>query len=70
MSIADKLIQITENLKKIYDKGYEDGSQNSSSGGWDEGYWSGYEEGWSNGYWSGYDDAYNEMNGGGRRRGC
>jgi len=25
MSIADKLIQITENLKKIYDKGYQDG---------------------------------------------
>ena len=69
MSIADKLIQITENLKKIYDKGFQDGSQNGSSGSWDEGYWSGYDEGWSSGYWSGYDDAYNEINGGGEEEG-
>jgi len=58
MSIADKLIQITENLKKIYDKGFQDGSQGSSDGEYSDGYNQGYSEGWDSGYWAGYDEGY------------
>ena len=70
MSIADKLIQITENLKKIYDKGFQDGSKGSNSdGNYSDGYNQGYSEGWDSGYWAGYDDAWNEINGGGEEEG-
>lgn len=55
MSISEKLILITENLKTMADM---IGQGGGSFTDWDDAYNQGYSEGWDSGYWQGYDEGY------------